>query len=65
MMQSNYSSIIDTHNKTQLSRSFKDIKWAYTLFHNEKCTVHLLSEYESEFLFNETETAEDETMETS
>ena len=27
MMQSNYSSIIDTHNKTQLreSRSFKDI----------------------------------------
>ena len=43
----------------------KDIKRAYTLFHDEKRTVQFLSEYESEFLFNETETAEDETMETS
>ena len=43
----------------------KDIKRAYTLFHDEKRTVQFLSEYESEFLFNETEPAEDETMETS
>merc|ERR1711863_174195 len=31
----------------------KDIKRAYTLFHDEKRTVQFLSEYESEFLFNE------------
>merc|ERR1712062_816580 len=45
--------------------SVADIKRAYTLFHDEARKVQFLSEYESEFLFNETEPAEDETMETS
>merc|ERR1712184_14195 len=43
----------------------KDIKRAYTLFHDEKRTVQFLNEYEGEFLFSEKDPAEDETMETS
>ena len=44
----------------------KDIKRAYTLFHDEKRTVQFLNEYEGEFLFSEKDPAdEEETMETS